>query len=116
MISVTSSADQFVNDKIQKTPARRGRSKRLPQTEASPLVGMYHRLSPEGLAAFRKSRTDEVYLDAYSEFVTSTDDALSTEFPAGKPCSKLGFQAAVVRLSKRLEILGEAFFDGFARG
>jgi hypothetical protein len=79
-------------------------------------VALFEQLSPSGKAGFKKAYTDDVYLTAHAEFASGCDDAFLQEFPTTKLCSLPRIQAGVVRLSKRLSSLAEAYFQGFASG
>ena len=74
---------------------------------------IYDPLVPPGSRGLGDTYTPDVYLEAKSEFATDCDTTLTAEFTPEKPRSRFGLQAAVVRLSKRLEELAEAYFDKF---
>jgi hypothetical protein len=76
--------------------------------------GLLTGLSADGLAGLSMRQTREALVEARSKLFAGADDALNEELPVGKSVSVPGYQAIVVRLSKRLANMAKACFENFA--
>jgi len=70
-------------------------------------------LSADGLAGLSRRQNGEALIEARTRLFADADDALNEELPVGKSVSLAGYQAVVVRLSKRLADMAEAYFENF---
>jgi hypothetical protein len=70
-------------------------------------------LSACGLTGLSREDNREALIEARIRLFADADDAWNEELPAGKSVGIPGYQAAVVRLSKRLADMAEAYFENF---
>ena len=72
-------------------------------------------LSASGLAGLSRGQNRKALIEARTRLFADADDAWNEELPVGKSVSLPGYQAVVVRLSKRLTDMAEDSKSGMER-